>query len=121
MSSSACSWRCLTWPWPGLMITSPWALAAPGIVTGDTNHFIVPHSKLNVSVCAGLMCVTVMPGSSCTGSAKRQVGEGAHLGGERAFGGQPLHRRRAEEAADPGGACEHVPGVGRLGDRAAVT
>jgi hypothetical protein len=40
------------------MITSPWELAAPGIVTGDTNHFIVPQSKLNVSVCAGLMCDT---------------------------------------------------------------
>jgi hypothetical protein len=35
------------------MITSPWELAAPGIVTGDTNHFIVPQPKLNVSTWSG--------------------------------------------------------------------
>jgi hypothetical protein len=49
------------------MITSPWALAAPGIVTGDTNHFMVPQSKLNVSASAGVMCAVVMSGPPALG------------------------------------------------------
>src|SRR5579875_2848908 len=120
MSSSACSCWCRTCPWPGLMITSPWELAAPGMVTGDTNHFMVPQSKLNVSTSAGLMCVMVMSGSSSARSANGQFSEGTHLGGEGALGGQPLHRRGAEEAADPGGTGEHVSRIPGLGDRTAV-
>src|SRR6185437_15819409 len=119
MSSSACSCRCLTCPWPGLMITSPWELAAPGIVTGETNHFIVPQSKLNVSASSGLMCATVMSDSPVR-SAKRQFGEGAHLGGERALDGQPLHGRGAEEAREPGSAGQYVGGILWLRDRPAV-
>jgi hypothetical protein len=57
MISSAFGWLWRAWPRPGLTITSPSVLPAPGMADGVTNHLIDPQSKVIVGTWEGLTSI----------------------------------------------------------------
>ena len=78
---------------------------------------MTPQSKLIVGRAAGS---TSLDGTASPFQVVCERLEAAHVLGHRDLGGQTFHARGAEEPDDAGRPLEHVTGVLRLGERAAV-
>src|SRR5918999_5257482 len=92
-------------------------MAGPSVFSVATSGLMSPQSKLMVGRAAGSIS---FDGTAMLLSCVCERLEAAHVLGHGDLGGQALHARRAEEPDDALGPVEHVLGVLRLGERAAV-
>src|SRR4051794_1353110 len=118
--SSWPSWRWNAWPSPGSGVTSITTRLFAPVLAGPQRQPIVPQSNCSCSTsdCFTKVLIALPPWRVGRSDANRL--ETAHVLGHRDLGGQPFHRRGAEEADDSLGLSDHVGGVLGLGDRAAV-